>query len=144
MKIYIGADHAGFKLKEELKMFLQDLGYDIEDVGAYKLDENDDYPDFIIPTAKFVAKNFGSLGIVIGGSGQGEAIAANRERGIRAAVVYDKYSAIMSREHNNANIISLGARVLSVRKAKKIVKLWIETSFSNEERHIRRIKKIDQ
>ena len=69
MKIYIGADHAGFKLKEELKMFLQDLGYDIEDVGAYKLDENDDYPDFIIPTAKFV-KNFGSLGIVIGGSGR--------------------------------------------------------------------------
>ena len=145
MNIYIGADHAGFKLKEELKEFLRDLGYDVEDTGAYKFDENDDYPDFIIPVARAVAKNpEHNNGIVIGGSGQGEAMAANRIKGVRAALIYDKYSAKMSREHNNANIISLGARVLSVRKAKKLVKLWLDTPFSNGERHIRRIKKIDQ
>ena len=141
MNIYIGADHAGFKLKE----FLRDLGYDVEDTGAYKFDENDDYPDFIILVAKAVAKNpEHNNGIVIGGSGQGEAMAANRIKGVRAALIYDKYSAKMSREHNNANIISLGARVLSARKAKKLVKLWLDTPFSNGERHIRRIKKIDQ
>ena len=145
MNIYIGADHAGFKLKEELKEFLRDLGYDVEDTGAYKFDENDDYPDFIILVAKAVAKNpEHNNGIVIGGSGQGEAMAANRIKGVRAALIYDKYSAKMSREHNNANIISLGARVLSARKAKKLVKLWLDTPFSNGERHIRRIKKIDQ
>ena len=145
VNIYIGADHAGFKLKEELKEFLRDLGYDVEDTGAYKFDENDDYPDFIIPVARAVAKNpEHNNGIVIGGSGQGEAMAANRIKGVRAALIYDKYSAKMSREHNNANIISLGARVLSVRKAKKLVKLWLDTPFSNGERHIRRIKKIDQ
>ena len=145
MNIYIGADHAGFKLKEELKEFLRDLGYDVEDTGAYKFDENDDYPDFIIPVARAVAKNpEHNNGIVIGGSGQGEAMAANRIKGVRAALIYDKYGAKMSREHNNANIISLGARVLSVRKAKKLVKLWLDTPFSNGERHIRRIKKIDQ
>ena len=145
MNIYIGADHAGFKLKEELKEFLRDLGYDVEDTGAYKFDENDDYPDFIILVAKAVAKNpEHNNGIVIGGSGQGEAMAANRIKGVRAALIYDKYSAKMSREHNNANIISLGARVLSARKAKKLVKLWLDSPFSNGERHIRRIKKIDQ
>ena len=145
MNIYIGADHAGFKLKEELKGFLQNLGYDVEDMGAYKFDENDDYPDFIIPVARAVAKNpEHNNGIVIGGSGQGEAMAVNRIKGVRAALIYDKYSAKMSREHNNANIISLGARVLSARKAKKLVKLWLDTPFSNGERHIRRIKKIDQ
>src|SRR3989338_2035152 len=145
MNIYIGADHAGFKLKEELKEFLRDLGYDVEDTGAYKFDENDDYPDFIILVAKAVAKNpEHNNGIVIGGSGQGEAMAANRIKGVRAALIYDKYSAKMSREHNNANVISLGARALSIRKAKKLVKLWLDTPFSNGERHIRRIKKIDQ
>ena len=143
VKIYIGADHAGFKLKEELKKFLENLGYNVKDMGAYKYNKEDDYPDFIIPAAKAVAKNSDSRGIVIGGSGQGEAMAANRIRGVRAALIYDKYSVKMSREHNDANIISLGARTLSSRKAKKLVKLWLETSFSNGERHIRRIKKIE-
>ena len=143
VKIYIGADHAGFKLKEELKKFLENLGYNVKDMGAYKYNKEDDYPDFIIPVAKAVAKNSDSRGIVIGGSGQGEAMAANRIRGVRAALIYDKYSVKMSREHNDANIISWGARTLSSRKAKKLVKLWLETSFSNGERHIRRIKKIE-
>lgn len=146
MKIYIGTDHAGFALKEELKIFLERLGCKVEDKGAYEFNEFDDYPDFIFPVVKAVAEDIiiglNSRGIVIGGSGQGEAIVANKIKGIRAAVVYDEYSARMSREHNDANIISLGNRTLSISKAKELVKLWLETPFSNEERHKRRIEKI--
>ena len=146
MKIYIGTDHAGFELKEELKKFLEDLGCEVEDKGAYEFNKEDDYPDFILPVVKAVAEDIArdldSRGIVIGGSGQGEAIVANKVRKIRAAVVYDEYSARMSREHNDANIVSLGTRTLSADKAKKLVKLWLETPFSNEERHKRRIEKI--
>ncbi len=146
MKIYIGTDHAGFELKEELKIFLEKLGCEVEDKGAYEFNEADDYPDFIFPVVKAVAEDIDndldSRGIVIGGSGQGEAIVANKVKGIRAAVVYDEYSAKMSREHNDANIISLGNRTLSISKAKELVKLWLETPFSNEERHKRRIEKI--
>ncbi len=146
MKIYIGTDHAGFELKEELKKFLEDLGCEVEDKGAYEFNKEDDYPDFILPVVKAVAEDIArdldSRGIVIGGSGQGEAIVANKVKNIRAAVVYDEYSARMSREHNDANIVSLGTRTLSADKAKKLVKLWLETPFSNEERHKRRIEKI--
>jgi ribose 5-phosphate isomerase B len=146
MKIYIGTDHAGFELKEELKKFLKDLGCEVEDKGAYEFNREDDYPDFILPVVKAVAEDIArdldSRGIVIGGSGQGEAIVANKVKNIRAAVVYDEYSAKMSREHNDANIVSLGTRTLSADKAKKLVKLWLETPFSNEERHKRRIEKI--
>ncbi len=146
MKIYIGTDHAGFELKEELKKFLEDLGCEVEDKGAYEFNKEDDYPDFILPVVKAVAEDIArdldSRGIVIGGSGQGEAIVANKVKNFRAAVVYDEYSARMSREHNDANIVSLGTRTLSADKAKKLVKLWLETPFSNEERHKRRIEKI--
>ncbi len=146
MKIYIGTDHAGFELKEELKKFLEDLGCEVDDKGAYEFNKEDDYPDFILPVVKAVAEDIArdldSRGIVIGGSGQGEAIVANKVKKIRAAVVYDEYSARMSREHNDANIVSLGTRTLSADKAKKLVKLWLETPFSNEERHKRRIEKI--
>ncbi len=146
MKIYIGTDHAGFKLKEEIKRSLESSGYKVKDMGAYEFNESDDYPDFIFPVVNAVAeditKGLASRGIVIGGSGQGEAIVANKVKGIRAAVVYDGYSATMSREHNDANIISLGNRVLNTNKAKELVKLWLETPFSNEERHKRRIEKI--
>lgn len=146
MKIYIGTDHAGFELKEELKRFLNDAGCEVVDKGAYEFNEADDYPDFIFPVVKAVAEdiagNQDSRGIVIGGSGQGEAIVANKLKGIRAAVVYDDYSAKMSRAHNDANIISLGNRTLSINRAKELVKLWLETPFSNEERHKRRIEKI--
>ncbi len=146
MKIYIGTDHAGFELKEELKKFLKDLGCEVEDKGAYEFNREDDYPDFILPVVKAVAEDIArdldSRGIVIGGSGQGEAIVANKVKKIRAAVVYDEYSARMSREHNDANIVSIGTRTLSADKAKRLVKLWLETPFSNEERHKRRIEKI--
>lgn len=144
-KVFIAADHAGFQMKEDLKKYLADLGYEIQDMGAFELNPADDYPDFILPAAGKVAENLGEgRGIVIGGSGQGEAIAANKIKGIRAAVVYDEYSARMSREHNDANIISLGARALNLETAKQLVRIWLETPFSGEERHKRRIKKITE
>ncbi len=143
MKIYIGTDHAGFDLKEELIRFLEDSGYEVEDMGAYEFSATDDYPDFVFPVAKVVAEDAENRrGIVIGGTGIGNGILANKVKGIRAGVVYDEYSAKMSREHNDANVMTLGARTLTVNMAKKLVKLWLNTPFSNEERHKRRIDKI--
>ncbi len=146
MKIYIGTDHAGFELKEALKKFLGELGYEVEDKGAFSLDPADDYPDFIRPTAEAVANDpERSRGIILGGSGQGEAMVANRFKGVRAAVYYGGQQEIvkLSREHNNANILALGARFISEYEAKEAVRIWLETPFSGEERHARRIKKID-
>ncbi len=152
MKIYIGADHAGFQLKKELISFLEEEGYKVIDKGAYELDGQDDYPDFIIPVAKAVAEDSESRGIVIGGSGQGEAITANKISGVRAAVYYGSPHDIessafniieLSREHNDANVLSLGARFVDEHTAKEMVKLWLETPFSGDERHVRRIKKMD-
>ena len=145
-KIFLGADHAGFKLKEHVKKYLLEKGFEIEDKGAHKLAPQDDYPDFIVPVAKAVAKNPGkSRGIIFGASGQGEAIAANKIKGIRAALYCGGNIDIveLSRTHNNANILSLGARFLDKKKAIEAIKLWLETDFSNEARHLRRIKKIN-
>lgn len=143
-KIFLASDHAGFKLKEKIKSFLQKKSYLVEDCGAKHFDENDDYPDFIIPCAQKVSKT-NSLGIIFGGSGQGEAIAANKIKGIRAVVVYsfDKKIIQLSKEHNDANILSLGSRFLSEKEACDAVELWLNTKFSDEERHNRRIKKIE-
>ncbi len=143
--IFFGTDHAGFKLKEVLKGFLSKQGYPVKDLGTSS-EESVDYPDFIYPVAKAVAKNpVESRGIILGGSGQGEAITANRVKGIRAAVFYGGPEKIiaLSREHNDANILSLGARFVSEKEAKGVVKLWLDTPFSGEERHKRRIKKIE-
>lgn len=144
-KIFLGSDHAGFKLKEEIKKFLVNSDYEVEDKGHHSFDPNDDYPDYIAPVAKEVAKNPNSKGIIFGASGQGEAIVSNRIKGIRAAIYYGNNIEIvkLSRTHNNANILSLGAKFLTKEEAIKAVKLWLSTDFSNEERHIRRIKKID-
>ncbi len=145
MTIFICADHAGFKLKEELKSWLTKSGYEVKDFGAYILNPDDDYPDFVIPAVKAVAEKSDQYrGVVIGGSGQGEAMAANKVKGVRAAVVYDKYSAKMSRKDNDANVISFGARVLDAKTAKKLLKLWLEIPFSGDDRHARRIKKITE
>lgn len=146
MKIFIGADHAGFELKQELAQFLSDHGHTVIDKGAYSLREDDDYPDYIIPVAKEIALHKDSKGIVIGGSGQGEAIAANRIKGVRAALYYGGNLDIikLSREHNNANVLSLGARFISFDEAKEVVSLWLSTEFSEDERHERRITKIDE
>ncbi len=146
MRIFIASDHAGFKLKEKLKIFLQELGYETEDMGNFVYNESDDYPDFILAAAKKVAEDpERSRGIVLGGSGQGEAMMANRIKGIRAAVIYNYNEDIirLSREHNNANMLALAARFLTDEEAKKTVKIWLETGFSGEGRHKRRIAKID-
>ena len=147
MKIYIGSDHAGYNLKEQLKQFLVDnLGFEVTDFGADVFDENDDYPDFIAPVAKAVASDAGNFGIILGGSGQGEAMRANREDSVRAAVYYGGPTEIitLSREHNDANILSLGARFISKEDAQNAVQVWLDTKFSGKERHQRRIKKIDE
>ncbi len=153
--IYIGADHAGFELKEAIKPLLVEMGYRVEDKGAFKMDREDDYPDFIIPVAKAVAIDpKQNRGIVIGGSGQGEAIAANRLKGVRAVVFNGQYKRAdgeespdeikVSREHNNSNILSLGARFIEKSVAIEAVKKWLTTDFLNEDRHERRLAKIDQ
>ena len=146
--IHIGTDHAGFEMKEELKRFLEMREYEVIDHGAYEYDENDDYPDFVLPVALAVSEDEHSLGIILGGSGQGEAMVANRIPGVRATVFYgnpdDEQEIItLSKEHNDANILSLGARFLSLDEAKEAIELWLETEFSGEERHLRRISKID-
>jgi ribose 5-phosphate isomerase B len=142
--IYLASDHAGFELKKKLKEFLGEEGYEFEDVGPFTFDKLDDYPDFIIPAAEKVAKHPDNKGIILGGTGQGEAIAANKVKGIRAAVFYGSRKEIveLSREHNNANILSLGARFLTDNEAKESVKTWLEASYSNDKRHSRRISKI--
>lgn len=144
MKIYIAADHAGFELKNQLVDFLIARGDDVEDCGAMMLDANDDYPDFVRDCAQKVANDRDVRGIVIGGSGQGEAIVANREPGIRAAVYYGGPLDIikLSREHNNANILSFGARFMTQAEAETALALWLATPFSGDERHVRRIAKI--
>ena len=145
--IYLASDHAGFELKEQLKKYLQEeLGQEVQDMGAFAMDKDDDYPDFIIPAAQKVAEDLANnRGIVLGASGQGEAIAANKVKGVRAAVYYGGSMDLVerSRSHNNANMLSLGARYLSVDEAKKAVKLWLETEFEGG-RHERRVNKISE
>ena len=145
MKIYIGCDHAGFEIKEMLLPFLRVLGHEVEDMGAHSFEALDDYPDFIRPVAEAVAKDSTARGIILGGSGQGEAMCANRVKGARAAVYYGGPFdiAVLSREHNDANILSLGARFIDEDEAKEVVRVWLETAFSGDERHARRIKKLD-
>ncbi len=145
-KIYIASDHAGFELKEKLINYLQTLGHIIKDMGAHIYDETDDYPDFISLAAKEVSVDpENSLGIVIGGSGQGEAIVANRFPNVRASVYYGGNLEIvkLARLHNDSNILSFGARFVSEDEAKSAVKIWLETAFSGEERHVRRHNKIE-
>ncbi len=142
-KIYIGTDHAGYELKNKLKTFLSELGHTVEDKGPFAYDAQDDYPDFITPVAQAVAAEEGSFGVILGGSGQGEAMCANRIKGARAALYYGKEPSIitLAKEHNNANILSLGARFLTEDEAKEAIKLFLETPFTNDERHVRRIAK---
>lgn len=163
MKIYIGSDHTGFELKEKLKEYLTGLGlgYELEDKGAFEYNANDDYPDFIRPVAEAVAGDPESKGIILGGSGQGEAMCANKTKGIRAAVFYgqkeptgevdingkkssDTFEIVeLEREHNNANILSIGVRFVTEDEAKFAAELFLRTKFSGEERHIRRINKLE-
>jgi ribose 5-phosphate isomerase B len=146
MKIAVGTDHAGYLMKEEVKKFLIASGHEVIDMGAHDLQSGDDYPDFVVPVARAVANNEVTRGIVFGGSGQGEAMVANRVKGVRATVYYGGTTDIikLSREHNDANILSLGARFLSGDDAKHVVEMWLSTDFTHDERHARRIEKIDK
>ena len=146
MKIYIGADHAGYELKEKLKIYLGELGHTIEDKGAFNLDPSDDYPSFIHPVAESVALDPECRGIILGGSGQGEAMDANRVKKVRACEYYGGTSEVVrvSREHNNANILSIGARFVTEDEAKQAVKMFLETEASTDERHLRRNNKLDE
>ena len=145
MKIYFAGDHAGFELKKDLIEYVKGFGYEVEDLGPFTYDVNDDYPDFVIPLAKRIASEPDSRGVITAGSGQGEVMAANRIRGVPAAVYSGGRTDIvkLAREHNNANILSIGARFCTEEQAKEAVKLWLETPFSGDERHVRRLQKID-
>ncbi|OGF51587.1 ribose-5-phosphate isomerase [Candidatus Giovannonibacteria bacterium RIFCSPLOWO2_02_FULL_43_11b] len=149
MKIYIGSDHAGFELKSKLIAYLKEKGHEVEDKGAFKLDPEDDYPDFIKLVAEAVSKDpENSRGIVIGGSGQGEAIEANRFKHVRAEVYYGGSpdsgleTVKLARQDNDSNVLSLGARLISEEEAKKAVEIFLSTPFGGG-RHQRRIEKLD-
>lgn len=145
MKIFIASDHRGYKLKEKIKQWLEGWHYRYEDLGAFKVNSKDDYPDFISQVAKEVSKNIqNSRGIILGASGQGEAIVANKYKGVRAAVYYGGPEKIitLSIEHNNANVLSLGASFIKEKSAKKVIKLWLKLKFNKSARHVRRLNKI--
>ncbi len=161
MNIYLAADHAGFALKEKIKKFLEGEKYEVKDFGAFEFNADDDYPDFMHECAKAVAADPENCRVfIMGGGGQGEAMVANRYRGVRAAVFYgprapiaaadisgresrDPYEQVrLAREHNNANVLSFGARFLSEEEAIAAVKIFLETKFGSEERHRRRVDKI--
>lgn len=163
MKIYLGTDHAGFELKEKIKSYLLEKNYEVEDCGAFEFDKNDDYPDFVSKAAERVSKDpESSRGIIFGGSGQAEMMLANKYKNVRCALFYspaipvstidatgqqsnDPYEIVkLTRLHNNANVLSLGARFLKLEEATKAISLWLETPFSNDERHVRRINKIKE
>ena len=143
MKIAIGSDHAGYKLKEIIKNYLKRKKIDFKDFGTFS-EESVDYPDFAYPVAKAVAKGEFDRGIIMCGSGVGVTITANKVKGIRAVNAYDTYSAKQSRQHGDCNVLCLAGRKLSRAKATKIVDIWLKTEFSGGERHIRRLRKIEE
>ncbi len=143
MKVFLATDHAGFALKESVKKFLLARGDEVRDCGTFS-SEPCDYPDFVIPACEKVAATKAARGIVFGGSGIGECIAANKVRGVRAALAYDAFTARVTREHNDSNVLCLGGRTATkdARVWKKIIGIWLSTPFSNEARHVRRLAKI--
>jgi ribose 5-phosphate isomerase B len=142
MKIAIGSDHAGFQYKEAIRAFLQQQGHEVQDLGTYAAEPPVDYPLFIRPVAEAVAAGTADRGVVLGGSGNGEAMVANRVRGVRCALCWNAESATLGRRHNDANVISLGERMVSLETALELVRIWLETPFEGG-RHIRRLALID-
>ena len=141
MKIAIGSDHAGFQYKDKIRAFLEGLGHIVTDFGTHS-EEPVDYPLFIRPVAEAVARGEFERGIVLGGSGNGEAIVANRVKGVRCGLCWNEQVAIWNRSHNDGNCLSLGQRTITEEEAFKIVKIWLETPFEGG-RHLARIQKID-
>jgi ribose 5-phosphate isomerase B len=162
MKIAISTDHTGFEHAKHLKEFLEAQGHDCQDFGPASFDAVDDYPDFIFPAARAVATGDCEAGIILGGSGQGEAMAANRIKGVRCTVFYgpvvaktavdaeghtsdDPYEILkLSRQHNHANVLSLSTRFLTIEETKQAIQTWLATPYSTDERHIRRVQKLDK
>ena len=141
LKISLGCDHAGFAYKESIKLLLQNKGIKTKDFGTFS-EESVDYPDFVRPAAEAVAEGLCDLGIVLGGSGNGEAISANKVKGVRCALCWSEETAQLAKEHNNANVISIGQRQISEEMALSIVKIWLESKFEGG-RHLKRIQKLD-
>jgi ribose 5-phosphate isomerase B len=143
MRVHLGSDHAGLELKDHLLGWLADQGHEVVDHGPFVHDKDDDYPVFCLRAAEAVAAERGdgldSLGVVIGGSGNGEQIAANKVRGVRAALVWNEETAVLAREHNDANVVSVGGRMHSLDEMTRYVELFLQTPFPGEERHVRRI-----
>lgn len=162
MKIAVTTDHAGFEALQELKVFLGSLGHECVDFGPERFDADDDYPDFMFPAAKAVAAGDCEAGIILGGSGQGEAMAANRIKGVRCTLFYgpvtaktavdaegnqsdDPYEILrLSRQHNHANVLSLSSRFLTLDEMKQAIEIWLSTPYSEAERHVRRVHKLDE
>jgi ribose 5-phosphate isomerase B len=144
MRVYLGSDHAGFELKTALAAHLQGLGHEVTDCGPDTYVATDDYPPYCIDTATRVVADPGSLGIVIGGSGNGEQIAANKVAGVRCALAYNLETAQLGRQHNNANLAGIGARMHTEAEALEIAAIFVSTPFSEDPRHIRRIEMLEQ
>jgi ribose 5-phosphate isomerase B len=144
MKIGIASDHGGFELKELLRPFLTALGHDVADFGAYELNNDDDYPDFVIPLAQAVAAKRVDRGIAVCGSGVGASIAANKVHGVRAALINDYFSAHQGVEDDDMNLLCLGGRVTGYMAAEELVKAFLNTEFTGAERHMRRLGKVKQ
>lgn len=140
MRVYLGSDHAGYELKSHLAGRLPHWGYQVIDVGPSAFDPEDDYPPYCLHTAARVLSDPGSLGVVIGGSGNGEQIAANKVPGVRAALAWSVDTAKLAREHNDANIVAIGARMHTLDEASEIVRAFLTTAFSGDARHARRIE----
>lgn len=143
-KVYLGTDHAGFELKEQVKFYLKQNGHEVIDCGAFRVDSTDDYPDFVGEAARRVAQNPGSFGVVFGKSGAGECIVANKIKGIRAFLGINEQNVKLAREHNDANVISFGSDFVSFKEITGLLHIFLETPFSEEERHVRRINKIQK
>jgi ribose 5-phosphate isomerase B len=144
MRVYLGSDHAGFELKQHLVNHLAKEGYEVVDVGAHGYDAADDYPAFCLHTGAKVVDDPGSLGVVIGGSGNGEQIAANKVAGVRAALAWNLETAQLSRQHNDANVVGIGARQHTLDEAAAIVEAFLSTPFSGDPRHVRRIEQVEE
>ena len=142
MKIALGTDHAGYDYKEAVKKHLQTLGHEVQDFGTFS-DESVDYPEFVRPAAQSVADGLCDLGVVFGGSGNGEAMAANKVSGVRCALCWSEETARLAKEHNNANVISIGQRQISEELALKIIDAWLQAEFEGG-RHTRRIEMLDK
>ncbi|MPZ96451.1 MAG: ribose-5-phosphate isomerase [Propionibacteriales bacterium] len=139
MRVHLGADHAGFELKQQLVSWLRELGHDVVDHGPLAYDAADDYPPFCLRAAQGVVADRDSLGVVIGGSGNGEQIASNKVTGVRAVLAWSVETASLGRQHNDANVVSVGARMHSADEAKAFVEAFLSTPYSGDERHSRRI-----